>query len=110
MTRTEILLIVDSALEFFPKRIVGDLYHSLHEKSWFKALTSLEVGDRGYLAEAKEIAEEMYDGPSGEVVQASVDKLIARNEELERQVRERTEAFFRVWNECERLRKEVNGG
>jgi hypothetical protein len=110
MTRTEILLVVDSPMEVFPQRVVGDLYHALNQKAWFKGLASLEIGSRDYLKEAKSIADEMYDGPSGEQNRQTLEKLSKRNEELERQVQERTDAFFKVWKECERLRKEINGG
>jgi uncharacterized protein YgfB (UPF0149 family) len=110
VTRTEILLIIDSPLEFFPQRVVGDIYHGLHNKAWFKSVTSFEVGGRGYLTDAKEISEEMYQAPSSDADRATVEKMIEKNETLERQLKERTDAFFRVWNECERLRKEVNGG
>ena len=111
MTRTEILLVIDSPMEFFPQRIVGDIHHALHDKSWYKQLTSFEVGARGYQNEAQAIADEMYSpSASGDTSPATVEKLMERNEELGRQVQDRTEAFFRVWNECERMRKEINGG
>lgn len=109
-TRTEVLLIIESPMEFYSQRIVGDIYHALHEKVWYKAVTSFEVGGRGFLKEAKSIAAEMYSEPGNAAVQLNVGNLAERVAYLERTLAERTDAFFQVWAECERLKREQRGG
>lgn len=109
MTRTEILLIIDSPMEFFPQRIVGDIYHELHDRAWFKQLTSFEVGDRGYLTEAPEIAAEMYPERTAKE-QVSAEHLLEENKQLKKDLSDWTSMYMVLLKKCTKLEKEVNGG
>jgi hypothetical protein len=106
----KIVMVASGPMEFYPNRIVAHIHEAMKEMPWYRSLTEFTVDGVDYLKDAPDIAAEIYQDQSHAKGPVNADKLVLRVAELERMLDERTDAFFKVWKECERLRKEQRGG
>jgi hypothetical protein len=110
MPKLDIRMTVDGPMEFYPNLIVADIHEAMKDKPWYKSLTAFEVGKTDYIGHASSIAAEIYQEASAARGQVNVEKVMEEKRLLERQVRERTDAYFSLLAKYERLEKEAKGG
>jgi hypothetical protein len=110
MPEMTIVMVAEGALEFYPNRVVAHIHEAMKDMPWYKALKEFKVNGLDYKEDASNIAAEIYQEGSHGKAPVNTDRMVEQLAETQRQLDERTDAFFKVWKECERLKREQRGG